>query len=94
MYRPLKRDTGLYRIFADVDADNRDAIRGFADKYGMLGTIKAALLKRPVEPWEEWKKQIADMRRLSSFKKWSTLEIPKRSLSAFHGRATRAITSP
>jgi hypothetical protein len=73
MYRPLERETGLYKRFLEIDSSDRGSILEFADEYGSLGVN--ALAARPatlddanrncvfVETWETWKEEIENMRR-------------------------------
>ena len=71
-YLPLERETGLYRRFIAVDPADREAIRGFANSFGMLGIGRLStarvvkhgmrLLPSPVETWADWKDEIVRMR--------------------------------
>jgi hypothetical protein len=73
-YQPLKAETGLYRTFAFVSADDREAILSFANEYGNLGVggrvmdltesdDPARRLGVLGEPFEVWRTAIAEMRR-------------------------------
>jgi hypothetical protein len=63
-YSPLKMYTGLFRNFAQLPADNRDAILDFANEYGALGIGKELELTAKDEPrrllgvygetWNDW----------------------------------------
>ena len=63
-YAPLKECTGLYRTFAQIPFQDRDAILAFANEYGNLGigrmldvTAKDSpgrLLGVSGETWQDW----------------------------------------
>jgi hypothetical protein len=70
-YSPLKMYTGLFRNFAQLPADNRDAILAFANQYGTLGIGKELDLTRAKdeprpfvwgETWQDWADHIEAMR--------------------------------
>jgi hypothetical protein len=73
VYDPLKAHAGLFRTFAQLAPDNRDAILAFANQYGNLGIYRPLDLTAPDEPqrllgvWGEthhdWAKQIDEMQR-------------------------------
>jgi len=77
-YAPLFEFTGLFRTFANIPYESRDAILGFANEYGVLGISKILALPRtnakPVatvegfpmgwgETLSDWEMQIDEMRR-------------------------------
>jgi hypothetical protein len=39
VYRPLERESALFRIFADLDVKNQESILGFANRYGRLCSV-------------------------------------------------------
>jgi hypothetical protein len=73
MYAPLEEARALFREFADLQADDRNAILRFANKYGLLGIPRfhdqdierdgKKLMRVGCETWKEWKQNIVEMRR-------------------------------
>lgn len=71
-FAPLRRDTGLFRIFASTPL-TREGILQFGNKYGLLGIGKPLYWPSPNEPkqllpvWgethQDWANQIDQMRR-------------------------------
>jgi hypothetical protein len=64
-YRPLETQTGLYLRFKETDADDRESILAFANKYGMLGVgmLAAAPIRSVVEIMADWKEEIRKMQQ-------------------------------
>jgi hypothetical protein len=72
-YAPLQNNSGLFRTFAQLPMENRDAILEFANRYGQLGIgrltdIEVEQDQKIVagfwgETWEDWKQAIEEMRR-------------------------------
>jgi hypothetical protein len=72
-YAPLKSFTGLYRTFADLPPQDREAIAAFARTYGLLGLSRGIDSKAELdgktlmgtfgETWKDWTQAIVAMRR-------------------------------
>jgi hypothetical protein len=74
-FAPLEGKPSLHVEFANLDDGDSDAIRTFANRYGMLGIGRQTdakapdgsdALRQPVEPWAWWRREIAEMRRAIS----------------------------
>lgn len=80
-YAPLVMCPTLFRTFADLRFEDRDAILAFANEYGDLGIDRTLTLAHPDnpnnllgvtgEPWQEWAVQISEMREAVSL--WDLL---------------------
>jgi hypothetical protein len=53
-YDPLKEYPGLFRDFAQLNPDDREAIRAFANRYGKLGIARPLKWKEPGQPDKSW----------------------------------------
>jgi hypothetical protein len=72
-YNPLIVETGLFRIFAELPIEDRNAMLAFANKYGRLGPRVWLETTRPDNPQQlvgaggetldVWVKEIEDMKR-------------------------------
>lgn len=80
-YSPLTEFPGLYRTFAELPFDDRDAILDFANKYGRLGIgIPYLLQPKPKEPvpimigerHKDWAQSIERMRQAIRIWDWFT----------------------
>ena len=73
-YMPLALYSGLFRVFAEIEP-TREAIRAFADRFGLLGGSAAKSIALPEprpkegyyigtgEVWSVWRKEVITMRR-------------------------------
>jgi hypothetical protein len=81
-YEPLKTYPGLFRQFAQLPLQDRNAILEFANEYGTLGIQRPLHWTAPEEPnrllpvfgetWQDWAQQIDDMRRAVAI--WDMLQ--------------------
>jgi hypothetical protein len=72
-YRPLKNATGLFRTFAHLPLEDRDAVLEFANEYGHLGIPRMTDIEVQQEgqilfgvwgeTWRDWMRHIDAMRR-------------------------------
>jgi hypothetical protein len=64
-YNPLDTAPALFRLFADLPFDDRDAVRRFAESYGQIGLPRWGFDSKGTgvcETHEDWVAQVAAMR--------------------------------
>jgi hypothetical protein len=88
-YAPLDKHVALFRTFAEIPPDDREAILRFANTYGNLGVGRLVLEPRASgdppghpavlgEKWQDWANEVSDMRRALDL--WDLVE--RRDLGA------------
>jgi hypothetical protein len=93
LYSPLDTDSALFRTFAQLDWEDREAILAFANEYGMLlhqdRQVWLIPEDKPMpltlgETWQDWAQQIDAMRRAVAL--WDMVEARDRDGLARHIR--------